>query len=104
MPFVATLLKVIESSVSITSPRFGNTSSLYTHRNLREGRLPLRLNRRRSAAASGQPCTFQNSAVEMRYESVFNAAPIDAYSVVEDLQALRINSALSARESIASIT
>ena len=79
-PLVDTLLNVIGDSeaVSVTAvPRFGSSSSEYTHWNLRDGCNPVFLKRRRSAAASLHPVTEWNPPVCMRVGSILRAAPIE---------------------------
>jgi len=90
------------------SERCAMVSGLYTHLNLRCGNMPLRRKWVRRARASGQPSTFQNSATEIFDMSIFRAAPIEEKkalcgAVAQDVQR-SIRSALSGRESIASIT
>ena len=105
VPLVCALRKVVVSiASSALSPRLDSSSSLYTHKNLRDGRRPRLLKRLRRARANGHPFIFQNSATRIRVGSIFSAAPIEENRVALLLHAVSISSTLSFSESMASIT
>ena len=91
------------SSLYMSAPLLGSSSSLYTHWNLCLGKSLLFLKYCLKALASGHPRTFQNSPTITFVGSSFSAAPIDEKNLALVLHARRINRALWARLSIASI-
>lgn len=104
-PLTAFLLKLMEGSISEASPLFSKSSGEYTHLNFRRGKVEARLKWRRRAAPSGHPCTFQNSATEIRVGSSFRAAPRELTNTGRRAAvAFRISNAFADRESMASTT
>ena len=91
------------SSLYMSAPLLGSSSSLYTHWNLCLGKSLLFLKYCLKALARGHPRTFQNSPTITFVGSSFSAAPIDEKNLALVLHARRINRALWARLSIASI-
>ena len=98
VPFVWTLALCqscsARSSVvswNVSCPLFVNNSSLYTHLNFLAGKFLFFLNFCRRAFASGQPFTFQNSAMFIFKGSILRAAPIEEKSLPGLLHARWIN-------------
>ena len=87
----------------VLCPLFCSNSSEYTHLNLRRGYWSLCLKRFLRARARGSPFTCQNSATRMRVGSSLRAAPMDEKNRALVRVAIIMSSALSFRESMASI-